>query len=309
MKNLSANLQNQTPKSELFGILITLLGGILWGFSGVCGQYLFDVKGVSADWLVPYRLLIAGGVLIVFCAIRQPSLAFAPLRDKALHASLLIYAVLGLMMTQYSYFYAIELSSNAAVATVIQYTAPAMILTVICVREHRLPRANELISLVLASLGVVLLATRGDLGRLVISAEALFWCFVSAVCVCIYNLSPAKLNAKYPVVLNLGWGMVIGGLVLAAFMRVWGLEGVSDASGYAALLAVIFFGTICAFSFYMIGVKMIGASKASLVACIEPVSAAVFGHFWLGTQFVFLDFVGFVLIMSCIVLLSKKEKR
>ena len=32
----------------LFGILITFAGGVLWGFSGVCGQFLFMEKGVGA---------------------------------------------------------------------------------------------------------------------------------------------------------------------------------------------------------------------------------------------------------------------
>ena len=292
-------------KTDLFGTIITLIGGILWGFSGVCGQYLFS-QGISADWLVPYRLLISGAILVAFYLLKSWENALAPLKDLRLLPQLFIYALLGLMMTQYSYFYSIELS-NAAVATVIQYTAPALILAVVCVRQKRAPKINELVALILAMLGVVILATHGDLGSLVISARALFWCLVSAVCVCVYNLAPAKLNAKYPVVLVLGWGMVIAGVVLCVFMRVWRLEGAATAQQWLAFWAVITLGTIFAFSFYMIGVKTIGASKASLIACIEPVSAAFFAYFWLDTQFVFLDFVGFALIICCIFLLAKKQ--
>ena len=295
-------------QSEFFGVFITLIGGVLWGFSGACGQYLFTQKGVSADWLVPYRLLAAGAALTAYFIIASPKIAFAPLKDARSLPSLLIYAVFGLMMTQYSYFYAIELS-NAAVATVIQYSAPALILAIVCFLERRFPRKNEAVALVLAILGVILLATHGDLGSLVISSEALFWSLISAVGVAIYSLVPARLNQIYPVALNLGWGMTIGGAVLAFATGVWNLDGVGDMSGYFAFVAVVFFGTICAFSFYMMGVKTIGASKASLIACIEPVSAAAFAYLWLETQFVFLDFVGFVLIISCIFLLAKKDKR
>ena len=289
----------------LFGMLITFAGGVLWGFSGVCGQYLFVEKGVSANWLVPQRLFIAGAALVLYYAVRLRGRVFAPLRDRALLPQFLAYSLLGLMLTQYFYFYSIELS-NAAVATVIQYTAPAMILAVVCLSERRLPHINEFVALVLAILGVVILATHGDLGRLVISEKALVFCLLSAVCVCVYNLAPKTLNRKYPVVLNLGWGMTLGGVVLGLFTRVWNLPGVSDAGGIAAFVAVVFFGTILAFSFYMVGVNLIGAPKASLIAAIEPVSAACFAHFWLGTDFVFLDFVGFVLIISCIFLLAKK---
>ena len=306
---LALNLRRQMrSQSEFFGVFITLLGGVLWGFSSVCGQYLFTQKGVSADWLVPYRLGLAGLAMVAYYVARSPRLAFAPLKDRVLLPQLLIYAFFGLMMTQYSYFCGVELS-NAAVATVIQYSAPALILGVVCFLQRRAPKKVELIALIFAVLGVVLLATHGDLGSLVISAEALVWCLISALGVVIYSLIPTKLNQKYPVALNLGWGMVIGGGALALYTRVWQLGGVSDAQGFAALAAVVILGTICAFSFYMTGLKIIGASRASMIACIEPVSAAAFAYFWLGTEFVFLDFAGFTLIISCIFLLAKDRKK
>lgn len=72
-----------------------------------------------------------------------------------------------------------------------------------------MPRINEIVALVLAILGVMILATHGNLGSLVISKKALIFCLLSAGCVCVYNLAPKTLNQKYPVVLNLGWGMAV----------------------------------------------------------------------------------------------------
>lgn len=293
--------------SEFLGILSTLFGGILWGFSGVCGQYLFEQKNISPDWLVPYRLFLAGTVLVIYFMISNPKLAFKPIRDTKLLLELMIYAFFGLLMTQYTYFCAIELS-NAAVATVIQYSAPAMILAVVCLMERRFPKQNELIALILAILGVFLLATHGNFNTLAIGGKALVYALISATGIVIYSLVPTRLNKKYPVALNLGWGMVIAGAALALITKPWSLDGVSDTDGFLAFLSVITLGTIFAFSFYMVGVKTIGASKASMIACIEPVSAAIFGYFWLKTEFVLLDFIGFVFIISCILILSKKEK-
>ena len=251
--------------------------------------------------------MLAGIVIVIFYAFKEPSTVFAPIKDIKLLGEFLVYALLGLMMTQYAYFYSIELS-NAAVATVIQYAAPVLILAVICLKEKRAPRPLEILALFLAMLGVFFLSTHAQISSLVISPKALFWCLVSAVCVCVYNLDPARLNTKYSVTLTLGWGMVMGGVVLACYMRVWDFAGLNGINQWLAFIAVITLGTIFAFSFYMIGVKLIGAAKASLLACIEPLSAAFFGYFWLGTKFVFWDFLGFALIISCIFLLSKREK-
>ena len=45
--------------SEMIGILITIIGGICWGLSGTCGQFLFNHKGITSKWLVPGRLTTA----------------------------------------------------------------------------------------------------------------------------------------------------------------------------------------------------------------------------------------------------------
>ncbi|ALV65721.1 DMT family transporter [Campylobacter fetus] len=291
--------------SYIFGVFITLIGGVLWGFSGACGQYLFEQKGVSSDWLVPYRLLISGIILLSVYLIKSPQIIFLPFKNPKNIPQILVYAIIGLMMTQYSYFYSIELS-NAAVATVIQYTAPVFILIVVCFMDKRLPYFEELVALGFAISGVFFLATHGDFTTLVISQKALIFCFISALCVVVYNIVPKRLNKDFPISLVLGWGLIIGGVILSLYMKVWTLDGVSDLSGYLALGGVILFGTVLAFSFYMTGVGIIGASRASLIAAVEPVAAAFFTSVWLGVKFVFFDYLGFILIMLCVFILSKK---
>ena len=54
-------------KDTARGILLTLTGGSLWGFSGTCGQFLMQEKGITSDWLVPIRLLTAGILLLLIC--------------------------------------------------------------------------------------------------------------------------------------------------------------------------------------------------------------------------------------------------
>lgn len=47
----------ESSKNAVLGITLTLLGGIFWGFSGSCGQYLFTNCGVTPRWLVPIRMI------------------------------------------------------------------------------------------------------------------------------------------------------------------------------------------------------------------------------------------------------------
>ncbi len=296
-------------KNIKLGVFLTLLGGAFWGFSGVCGEFLFTQKGISAAWLVPHRLIISGAAMLAFFAVRfaargQFARLFAPLSPRHA-ASVLAFALLGLMMVQFSYFRAIELS-NAAIATVIQYSAPIFILAVVCWRERRRPSWRELAALVLAVGGVFFLATHAQLSRLVISPLALFWCAASAVCVVFYNLCALREREEFGVGLVLAWGLFIAGVVLCGALRVWRLGGVTDAAGAAAVFGVIFFGTICAFGLYLKGVELIGAARASFIAAVEPVSAAVVGAVWLGTRLGGWDALGFVMILACVWLLGRR---
>ena len=58
-------------KERIQGTFLTIAGGILWGISGVCGQFLFQNKEVTASWLVPIRLVIAGLLLLLYYVIRD----------------------------------------------------------------------------------------------------------------------------------------------------------------------------------------------------------------------------------------------
>lgn len=60
----------ESSKSAVLGITLTLLGGIFWGFSGSCGQYLFTNCGVTPRWLVPIRMISTGAILLGGAAVK-----------------------------------------------------------------------------------------------------------------------------------------------------------------------------------------------------------------------------------------------
>ncbi|MGM9916431.1 hypothetical protein [Anaerotignum sp.] len=55
----------KTKDKRTVGICYTLAGGMCWGLSGCFGQYLFQEKGITAEWLVTVRLVFAGVLLVL----------------------------------------------------------------------------------------------------------------------------------------------------------------------------------------------------------------------------------------------------
>lgn len=293
--------------SKMKGIVLTLLGGILWGFCGSCGQFLFQYKGVTSGWLVPLRLTLAGFLILLLMACRSRGKALDIWRTKEGRRDILVFSIFGMMLCQYSYFTTIQYS-NAGTATVLQYTDPALILVYLCIRDKKRPKPYELAALFCSMFGTFILATHGNVSELAIPAQALLWGMISAVTLVIYTLQPAGLMKRYSTLLTLGWGMLIGGLVLMLLMRPWKLSPVIDGQTVLAKTFIILCGTICAFYFYLTGVKLVGASSASMLACIEPVAATVVSVVWLKVHFQPVDLLGFVFVLSTVFIISLNQK-
>ena len=295
-------MTNMERREALRGMAIALIGGIFWGLAGVFGQFLFEYKGTNARWLVSVRLVLAGLLLLSTVVVKQRATFWKIWTDKKDAATLVLFGILGMAGCQLSYYTAVELS-NAGTATVLQYTAPVLILGYEAVRMRRRPRGFEIAALVLALAGTFLLATHGNPGSMSLSGKALAWGLMSAVMMAVYNLLPAKLMKKYGTFCVIGWGMLVGGIVLSAFTHPWHVVGRWDLEAVGAMAVVVVLGTVLSFSFYMEGVRMIGAAKASLLASVEPVTATIASALMMHVVFAGMDVLGIVCILGAVLLL------
>ena len=297
---------NKKSKTAL-GFILTLTGGIFWGFSGSCGQYLFTYHSVTSNWLVPIRMLFTGIILLLICAVKNKKRIFDVWHGKKNIAVMAAFTLFGLVMCQYAYFRAIEFS-NAGVATVLQYLSPAMILAFTCIKSKRMPRVFEIVAIILAIGGTFLIAS-GGAESMQLSSKALFWGLAAAIFLVCYSLIPAPLLKISDTPTVLGWGMLIGGICLMPVFRPWEIMPEISLSLILALGSIIIFGTVLAYSFYLEGIHLIGAPKASVISSIEPVSATVISALWLGTDFLATDFIGFAMILSTIFIISVNAKK
>lgn len=294
-------------KRRARGVFYAVVGGICWGFSGCCGQYLFGEKGMDSNWLTAVRLLASGLILLAAALFTCRKQLFQALKSRGDLARILCFGVLGLMLCQLSYLTAIKYT-NAATATVIQYAGPVLVMGVVCLRGQRLPRINEAAAILLAVAGTFLIATHGNPAHLVISQKGLVWCVVAALSVVAYTLIPGNLGDRYSSVVMNGIGMTAGGVALTLLFRAWTIPVTLDGQTMAAVVAIVVVGTVLAFSLYLQAIHEIGPVKASIIASVEPVSSAVISWLWLGSSFQLIDLVGFACILSTVFLLAWKGK-
>lgn len=293
-------------KNRILGVLCVLGGAVCWGFSGCCAQLLFGMN-MDAQWLTAARLLVGGLILSVisFCTNRT---AFVSIwKDKWDVLQLIAFGIFGLMLCQYSSMVAIS-HTSAATTTVIQYCGPVLVMLVVCFRDRRLPGVKEFIALLLAVTGTFLVATHGNVHTLVLSAEGLIWCIITALTVVTYTLVPSRILPKWGSITVTGFGMIVGGIVLSLVFRVWTIQIDMNLPIFLGISGVVLFGTVASFTLYLKGVSFIGPVKASIIASVEPVASVVISFIWLKTSFMAVDLLGFACILTTVFLLARREK-
>lgn len=291
------------PASHLTGIILVLSGAILWGVSGNVAQYLFHRFSVDPGWMTSVRMLSAGIMLLLVSMAGRKSDVFRIWADKSSRGDLLIFGIFGMIGAQYTYFEAVA-AGNAATATLLQYLNPAIIIIYLLIKGRRKPSRKEISAIFLAMAGVFLIVTKGHPDQLSIAPAALFWGILSAFGGAIYSMQPAGLLKKWGAAVVVGWGMVIGGVIMCFFYPPWITAVRFSPLVLFCLSFVILFGTFAAFYLYVASLKFLRPIETSLLGCAEPLSSAIVSVLWLSVPFTLFDWFGAACIISVVVVLS-----
>lgn len=285
---------------------MTLTGGICWGISGTCGQYLCNVQGMDTRVLTDFRLLGAGLLLLLFAGLKDRTTCQQLIRTPKAMLHCLVFGICGLLFTQFSYITSIT-KTNSGTATVLQYMSAILVLIFVCVRHRKLPNRMEGISIVLCVLGTFLVATHGSLSTLCISPEGLSWGLISAFAAAMYILIPQNLMKEWGSILPIGFGMLSGGIVWFFAMRIWRIPVTWNPMVILMLIVIVFVGTALAFTLFLAGTSIVGPARGNMLGCVEPLVATLTTAIFMRTTFTLMDILGFACIMATVFLLAKKE--
>lgn len=297
-------------REKMRGTALTILGGVFWGLAGVFGKYSFEHRGMTPQWLVNVRLIIAGLILLSTVVAKQKKDTFRIWKNPRHVIRMMLYGMIGIAACQMTYYMAVD-DSNAGIATVLQYVAPVIIMLYTSLVNRKLPEVSERIALVLAFGGVILIATHGDLTQLTVSKTTLFLGLASALATVFYNLLPGNLMSEYGTFAIVGWGMLISGIGLIPIVRPWTTTAqiIWDWQTFLCVTVVIIMGTVLSFGCYMEGLRLIGGTRASLFASVEPLTATLASVLFMGVSFGFMDLLGFAGIIGAVIILSLPGKK
>lgn len=239
-----------------------------------------------------FRALFAW-IFFFFHAVWRRKLRFS-LRDLVFFVP---FGLVGVTVFYASYQLAIE-RCGAALASVLLYTAPIWVVVLSpWVLGERIT-LRKAVALVLAVSGVFLVSGEGEL---TLNPLGLLFGLLSGFSYALYYLFGKRFLAGYPTSYTFSYALLVGGLGLLPFLRVQEKTAVA----WGALVFLAFFSTYGAYSLYFAGLKRLPASKAAIIATLEPVVAAIVAHLWWKENLTILAILGSGLILAAAVLGSQ----
>ena len=299
---------NQYQKKIVKGTIYSLLSGLIWGICGILGEYFFTHYQVSSGWITSMRLLVAGSLVLILSAFQLRRKLVDIWRDKKNYLAFVAYAILGIFSVQFFFYLCVEYS-NATTATILQFISPVFILFYNRMVYKKKASLSAILYVLIAMLGVFLMATRGDLSQLSMTPLALITGLLSAVGVMFNVILPQPFAKRYGFIPTVGWGMIIAGLFSNLLHPVYRITFQLDIVSVLICLTIAVFGTAFAFFISMKAVSLVSPLVVSVVSASEPLSSALLSVLFLGLVMDGFLALSMVLIIVPMIFLSVEEAK
>ncbi|MCY7098084.1 DMT family transporter [Streptococcus oralis] len=299
---------NKYQKKIFKGTLYSLFSGLIWGICGILGEYFFTHYPVSSGWITSMRLLVAGSLVLALSAFQLRGRLLDIWKDKKNYLPFLAYAILGIFSVQFFFYLCVEYS-NATTATILQFISPVFILFYNRIVYQKKASITAILYVLIAMLGVFLMATKGDVSQLSMTPLALVTGLLSAVGVMFNVILPQRFARHYGFVPTVGWGMILAGLFSNLLYPVHHVTFQLDASSLLICLIIAVFGTAFAFFLSMKAVSLVSPLVVSVVSASEPLSSALLSVLFLGLVLDGFLVLAMILIIVPMVFLSIEEAK
>lgn len=219
---------------------------------------------------------------------------------------------LALAAANYTYYAAIA-RLPVAIAIVIQYTAPALVVMWKALVERRRPSSRVLAALGLATIGVIMVsesfrALSGNSSRLSTAGVAI--ALASALGFATYVLIGEKVEKRMGSERSVLAGFVVAGIFWAIVLASQGRpDTLLNRSFIPGILFLGIATTIAPFLLFLWGLGIVSASPAGIISTLEPVSGAVLAYLWLGQALSWAQIAGAVAVIIGISVLQSQKRR
>jgi drug/metabolite transporter (DMT)-like permease len=256
-------------------------------------------------------VLAGGRALSAFVIL---ALALAAFRRQDLRIGLgdvpfmAFFGVAGLAMVHFTYFKTISLT-NVATAILLEYLAPILVLIVgVAFMKHRFTWSLPA-GVALSVVGCALVVGAFGGGGVVVSAAGIAWGLSSAVFFATYSLLGTVAAGRYSPYTTLVWGLAFAALFWLVVLGPWRVLGLfADPMAALAVLFMAVVSTIIPFAAFLIALRHIAPTNATVTSTVEPVIAGAGAFLLFGESFSAMQMLGGLMVIAAIVVVQFSDR-
>lgn len=288
--------------NKTISYLFVVLGAACWGFIGLFNRLLAQ-SGASVWTQVLIRNLFSLLLLTVLFALFHRQVFRIRLRHLPLFAAAGLLSVLCLAIV---YFNCQKLCSLAVAGTLL-YLAPSFVVLMSALLWRAPLTRRRIAALLIALLGCALVSgvVGGDLSA---SPVGILLGIASGFCYATYTIFAHYGLAHYDSYTMTYWTFVFAGLGSLVFLRPGELAAVlSVPTGALAAAGLVIVSTVLPYLFYTRGLEGVDSGRASIIANVEPVVAALVGVLIFRERLSLWVLLGIVCVLGGVVLLAGEK--
>ena len=279
---------------KYLGYIQITAAACLWGLLGPISKY-----GL-AEGLTPYELSFwraaLGAFFFILHAAKHKTLV---IKQKDIPVFLL-FGILGVALFFVSYQTAVEYA-GAAVSAILLYTAPIWValFSRILFKEHiSLPKG---IALSIALFGTILVCVGDFSSGFALPLAGIFFGLLSGVMYSLHYIFGKTFLKNYEASTLYAWCLPTGAIALLPWVEFKAYSAVS----IAVVVAIGFLSTYLAYYCYCAGLRRLEATRAAIIANIEPVVAAGLAFLWWNEQLTPTAYFGGALVICAVFIIAR----
>ncbi|MBR6478044.1 MAG: EamA family transporter [Lachnospiraceae bacterium] len=293
-------------ETNKLNFILIIIAACFWGSMGIFVRKL-TAFGFDSIQIVSIRVTLAALMFSLFLLIRERSGFRIKLRDIPLFLGLGFGSILFFTVC---YFAAITIMPLST-AAILLYTSPIWIMLMSALFFHEKINGRKVIALLLAFGGCVLVSGISGEG---ISFTGLLLGLGSGIGYGLYSILGTVALRKYsPYTVTTytfltaaagSWVICKPAEMLSKFERAEDLTGLIFFCILTALVTAVI-----PFLAYTLGLRSVEASKAGIIATIEPVVATLVGILCFSETLTLLSGLGIVLVLAAVIILNVKQNK
>jgi DME family drug/metabolite transporter len=285
------------------------LAGVVWGTTGPLVQLTVEHSALSPLTISAYRAAAAAVLLDVVLLLRGES-ASSRVALRGQHGRLVVVGVL-IAVSQLLFFMSVQWAGVSLSTVICMGFAPVLLLAVTSVRRRRVPSRTQVLTVVTAVAGLLLISIVGG-GREHASHPALgvVAALGAGACFAFTADVGASLSQRVSPLLITAGIMNVAAVVLVPCDAVAALVGRATLSaGHEAwlLLTCLVIGVVATNALMFAGLRSTTSGAAVVATLLEPVTAVLIAVAFLGERLTLAGLVGCLLIVAAIAGLGRFE--